>query len=310
MENSDYFFNTENGKRKEKNFLTFFILLTIVLTIACVILTWQMVEFRDLAKQESTAKTEAITAKENLLNKLKNLELEYDELSKEYEGLDSVFTNEKTKIASLMDEIKNLKGSTSTENYQAKVAELEKRLKDYISNIDELKSKNEILSGENLKIKNTLDSALNKNIEIASKNLTLTEKVKSEAILKVSDMVSQGIRFNARKQEVPTRIAKKAQRIKTCFSLTENMLAVKGYKIIYVRIADPNNTILCLSESDIFTFKDKSIVYSAKKEIYYDNSLQDVCIYWEKVKDFKKGTYYIDVFADDNLLGTSTITFE
>jgi len=310
MENTGYFFNADSGKRKERNFLTLFILLTIILTIACVILTWQMIEYKDLAQQESTAKTEAITAKENLLNKLKNLELEYDELSKEYEGLDSVFTKEKAKIAVLMEEIKNLKGSTSTENYQTKVAELEKRLKEYISDIDELKAKNETLTGENLKIKNTLDSTLNKNIEIATKNLTLTDKVKSEALLKVSDMVSQGIRFNARKQEVPTRIAKKAQRIKTCFSLTENLLAIKGYKIVYIRIAEPDGNILCLSASDTFTFKDKSIVYSAKKEIYYDNSLQDVCVFWEKLKDFKKGTYYIDIFADDTLLGTSTVTFE
>jgi hypothetical protein len=310
MENQDYFFSSDNGKPKERNYLTLFIVLTILLTIVSVITTWQMLEFRNLARQESTAKTEAISAKENLLNKLKNLELEYDELSKEYEGLDSVFTKEKDKIADLMKEIKALKVATSTENYQAKVTELENRLKKYIADIDNLKIKNEVLTSENLKIKNTLDSALNKNIEIASKNVTLTDKVKAEATIKLSDMISQGIRFNSRKQEVTTRVASKAQRIKTCFSLTENMLAIKGYKIIYLRIAEPDGTILCLSSSDTFTFKGNSIVYSAKKEIYYDNSLQDVCIYWEKVKDFKKGTYYIDIFADDTLLGTSTITFE
>ena len=86
-----------------------------------------------------------------MLHKLKNLELEYDELSKEYEGLDSVFTKEKVNIQSLMSEIKNLKGSAI--NYQEKVAELEKRLKEYVSKIEDLKSKNESLSSENLKEK-------------------------------------------------------------------------------------------------------------------------------------------------------------
>jgi predicted RNase H-like nuclease (RuvC/YqgF family) len=308
MESPGYFFDTDNTKKKGKNFLIFFILLSVVLTIACVILAWQLIEFRNLAKQENTAKTEAITAKENLLHKLKNLELEYDELSKEYEGLDSVFTNEKTKITSLMEEIKNLKGST--DNYQEKVAELEKRLKDYVSKIEDLKSKNESLSSDNLKVKNTLDSVLNKNIEITSKNLTLADKIKIQAVLKASDMISEGIRFNSAKQETPTKMTKKAQRIKTCFSLTENVIAPKGYKVIYIRIAEPDGTILCLSQDDIFTFKGKNIIYSARKEIYYDNSMQDICVYWDKTKEFKKGTYYIDIFADDNLLGTSTLSLE
>jgi len=308
MESPGYFFDSDNNKQKERNFLTLFILLTIILTIACVIFAWQMIEYRNLAKQESTAKTEAITAKENLLHKLKNLELEYDELSKEYEGLDNVFSKEKTKITSLMDEIKTMKGSA--ENYQEKVAELEKQLKDYVTKIEDLKSKNQTLSSENLKVKNTLDSALNKNIEISSKNQTLTEKMKSQAILKAADLVSEGIRFNSTKQETPTRLARKAQRIKTCFSLTENLVAPKGYKVIYVRIAEPDGAILCLSNNDIFTFKGKSIVYSTRKEIYYDNATQDICVYWDKTKEFKKGIYYIDIFADDNLLGTSTISLD
>ncbi|HNW98289.1 MAG TPA: hypothetical protein PKK00_07765 [Bacteroidales bacterium] len=308
MESSGNFFDPDNNKAKSRNLLSLFIILTIFLTIACVILTWQLIEYRDLAKRENTAKTEAITQKENLLHKLKNLELEYDELSEEYEGLDSVFTKEKSKIKSLMDEIKSLSGSAS--NYQDKVAELETRLKDYLSKIDEMKSKNEKLTSENITIKNTLDSAMNINIELSSKNQSLADKIKTEAIVKAADLIAEGIRFNANKQEVTTKIAKKAQRIKTCFTIYENELALKGYKVIYIRIAEPDGNILSLSNSDTFTFKGKKIVYSAKKEIYYDNTNQDVCINWEKTKIFKSGIYYIDVFCDDALLGTASFSFE
>jgi conjugal transfer/entry exclusion protein len=309
MENSNYFFNSDNeSKDKGRNFLTLFVFLTIVLTIACVILTWQLIEFRNLARQESAAKTTAISQKDEMLHKLKNLELEYDELSKEYGGLDSVFTKEKGNIQSLMSEIKNLKGSAS--NYQEKVEELEKRLKEYVTKIEDLKSKNESLSSENLKVKNTLDSSLNKNIEISSKYSSLADKIKAGAALRVSDQISEGVRLNSKKQEVLTRNARKAEKIRTSFTLLDNALATKGYKIIYVRIADPDGIILCQSESDTFTFKGKTIVYSLKKEIYYDNTSQDIGIYWEKTKDFKKGSYYIDIFIDDNLLGTSTISLD
>ncbi len=308
MGDSGNFFDPDSSKVKSRNFLTLFIILTIFLTIACVILSWQLIEYRKLAMQESTAKTEAITEKEGLLHKLKNLELEYDELSKEYEGLDSVFTEEKTKIKSLMEEINSLSGSAA--NYQDKVAELETRLKDYLSKIDEMKSKNELLTFENLKVKNTLDSTLNLNIELSSKNQTLADKIKSEATVRAGDITSEGVRFNSTKQEVATKLAKKVQRIKTCFTLSENTLALKGYKVLYIRIAEPGGTILCLSEDDTFTFKGKKIVYSSKEEIYYNNSSQDMCIYWEKTKAFKSGVYYVDIFCDDALLGTATFVFE
>lgn len=308
MEGSGNFFDPDSSKAKSRNFLTFFIILTIFLTIACVILSWQLIEYRDLAHKESTAKTEAITEKEGLLHKLKNLELEYDELSKEYEGLDSVFTQEKTKIKSLMEEIKSLSGSAA--NYQDKVAELETRLKEFLSKIDDMKSKNEMLTSENLKVKNTLDSALNINIELSSKNQTMADKLKLEATVKASDLIAEGIRYNSSKIEVATKMSKKAQRIKTCFTLAENAIALKGYKVIYLRIAEPDGNILCLSEDDTFTFKGKKIVYSSKKEIYYNNSSEDICVYWEKTKAFKSGVYYIDVFCDDTLLGTATLSLE
>jgi hypothetical protein len=308
MGDSGNFFDPDNSKAKSRNLLTLFIVLTIILTLACVILSWQLIEYRNLAQKEGTAKTEAITEKEDLLHKLKNLELEYDELSTEYEGLDSVFTEEKTKIKSLMEEIKSLSGSAT--NYQDKVAELETRLKDYLSKIDEMKSKNELLTSENLKVKNTLDSTLNLNIALSTKNQTLSDKIKTEATVKAVDIVTEGVRYNSTKQEVSTKLAKKAQRIKTCFTLSENTLALKGYKVLYLRIAEPDGTILCLSEDDTFTFKEKKIVYSAKEEIYYNNSSQDICIYWEKTKAFKSGVYYVDIFCDDALLGTATLAFE
>lgn len=307
-ENSGNFFDPDSSKLKSRNLLTLFIVLTIFLTIATVILAWQLIEYRNLAQKETTAKTEAITEKENLLHKLKNLELEYDELSEEYEGLDSVFTEEKTKIKSLMEEIKNLSGSAS--NYQEKVAELETRLKDYLSKIDDMKTKNELLTSENLKVKNTLDSALNVNIAVTSANLTLTEKLKKEATVKAADIIAEGTRYNSNKQEVATKLAKKAQRIKTCFTLSENSLALKGSKVIYLRIAEPDGNILCLSEDDTFIFKGKKIIYSTKKEVYYNSTALDVCASWEKTKPFKSGVYYVDIFCDDALLGTATFAFD
>lgn len=313
MENKKSFlFESNTTKFKSRNFLTVLILYSIIITVLSIILAWLLVDAQSLAEKESSAKTLAINEKDNLLYKLKNMEMEYDELSREYHGLDSLFTEEKTKIKALIAEINTMKGSANTTVYQAKVTELEKRLKEYVEKIDELKSKNETLTTQSVKTKNTLDSALNKTLELSLKNKDLSEKIKTGAALKAYDISCIALRIKSDKNEAPTRLAKKTQKVRTCFTLSENLLTTKGYKIVYIRISDPDGAILTSADeaSSYFTFKGKSLLFSEKLEIYYNNKSDDVCLDWKNNSELKKGIYYVDVFLDDNLLGTSTFSLE
>jgi myosin heavy subunit len=312
MENNNRFlFDHDSSNIKSKNLLTFIIIYSIAITIISIVLVWMLIDARNFAHKESTAKTEAITEKGNLLNTLKNMEMEYDELSQEYEELDSLFTAEKTKIQELVAEINNLKG-TSTEAYKAKVAELGKRLKEYEAKIDELKSRNEKLTTENLKTKNTLDSALNNAILLDLKNNELSEKIKNGTALKAYDLSSVPLRLKSDKKEAPTHLAKKVEKVRTCFTLSENIFSAKGYKVIYLRIADPDGAIMAdpAKTTNTFTFKGKSIRYSEKLEFYYNNKSEDICLDWVKTGLLKKGIYYVDVFINDTLLGTCSFSLE
>jgi len=53
--------------------------------------------------------------------------------------------------------------------------------------------------------------------------------------------------------------------------------------------------------------KERELCILLKKEIYYDNKAMDLCFYWDKVKDFKKGDYSVDIYIDNYLLGSSTL---
>lgn len=291
--------------------MTIVLIYSIAITIISIIFAWMLIEARNFGKRESLKKTEAIVEKDNFLYKLKNIEMEYDQLSYDYGDLDSLFSDEKTKIKKLIAEINSTKGS-SVESYKAKVAELEKRLKEYVAKIEELKSKNEKLTTENLKTKNTLDSALNNVILLDLKNKEMSEKIKRGTALKAYDLSSVALRLKSDKKEVPTRLAKKVEKVRICFTLSENMFAAKGYKVIYLRIADPNGAIITnpATSSDTFIFKGKNLLYSEKLEVYYNNKSEDICIDWAKTSTLKKGIYYVDVFVDDNLMGTCSFSLE
>lgn len=307
--------STENANNYEANnnssskLLKIFVFLTVILAIACIVLTVTLFHYKNVAQVETIAKEEAIGQKEDMLCQLRNLETEYNQLSKDYKGLDSLFNKEKERIKKLKNEIKNLKGDASA--YKNKIALLEGRLKDYLAQIEELKAKNEALTAENIKVKTTLDSAVTQNTQLNTQNQELSAKVEAGSVLKAYEIFAEPIRIKGEK-EIPTKKAKKTQKIRVCFLISENAIAKKGTKNVYIRIAEPDGTVLAKGTDDsyTFTYQDKNLAYSIKKEINYDNKAMDMCIYWEKNKDFKPGMYNVDIYVDDMLVGTTTYMLE
>ena len=189
---------------------------------------------------------------------------------------------------------------------------METRLKEYEQQIEELKKQNKDLIEENFHIKTILDSATIENKELNSENKELSETVSKGSALVTYDINIDGIVTRSTGKEIPTKKAKKAQKIRACFTIGENAIASAGNKTVYMRIADPAENILYVNESDEYSFEyqGKKLQYTAKEQITYNNKAVDLCIYWAKTKDFVPGTYVVDLFSDGNLIGTSQLTLE
>ena len=131
------------------------------------------------------------------------------------------------------------------------------------------------------------------------------------SVLKAYEILADAIKLKSGK-EIPTKKAKKVDKIRTCFVLSENAIAAKGEKTIYLRIAGPDGVILAKGTDDTYSFKyeGKDIIYSSKTTTNYSWKAVDVCMYWEKTKDFKKGSYMAELFLDGYVIGSSTFTLE
>jgi len=305
-------FNQPESEKKIKS-LKRYLLLALLFSLLSLLFSAYLIMQLMNEKENIVVKTAAINKSENdkkdLLTKLKNMEGEYDQMITEYEDLDSLFINEKEKIVALQNEIKNFSGTT--EQYKKKVLELENRLKDYMNQISELKSQNKALSSDNITIKSSLDSAVLKNSSLTVENKDLHTKVKQGSVLKAYEMVSYGVRLKGT-QEIVTQKAKKVQRVRICFMISENALVTKGNKSIYLRIVGPDQNILTIGKDDanMFNYEGKEIAYSIKKDVYYDNKAMDMCVYWDKTKEFQRGVYDVDIFIDDYQLGSSSFKLE
>jgi hypothetical protein len=71
----------------------------------------------------------------------------------------------------------------------------------------------------------------------------------------------------------------------------------------------PDQLLLNKSTKDVFRFEDLNIPYSAVREVTYEGNDLPVSIFWDNKGEspLVAGTYTIDLFADGNNIGTTTL---
>lgn len=298
------FFNQKNYsvELKVKQYRKYFISLAIIsgiLFLTCVLLIYQVYHYRTNYVNRETVDNNSNNEKENLIKYLNNIENTYAELIYEYEGLDSILSEEKKRVIVLKEEINTLRGNSS--EYKDKVIALEGRLKEFMIQIEDLKIKNEALVSENLQVKIELNNALEEKGK-------LIKKVEESAIFRAYEILASGVRYKS-DVEIPTQSAKQTKKLKVCFTLAENALIAKGNKSIYIRIFDPTGKVLTQG-SETFEFEGRNYPYSIKREVYYDNAQVNVCLYWDKTDMYEKGSYNVFIFADNKMIGSSYFTLD
>ncbi|WP_310554613.1 hypothetical protein [Flavobacterium sp.] len=137
----------------------------------------------------------------------------------------------------------------------------------------------------------------NENIIELSKSLTAMN-VYANGIKIVSNNIIETKRFNATEQ------------IKVCFTLQENKATLKGNKDIFVQIINPKNNVVSKNGENL-EIGDKSLFYSAKTNIYYDNEELEVCVFVDPNKsDIVKGDYEINILSGTHIIGNTFFTLK
>ncbi|RLD39436.1 MAG: hypothetical protein DRI97_02720 [Bacteroidetes bacterium] len=280
------------------------ILVILVLAIAG-LLIWNF----SIKKDMNTLLEEKEVQRVELQAELDSLMYEHDMIKEDYGTLsDSLFVKDSI-IQANAQEIRKLL-DTQWEYYKVKrkLELLQKVSQGYIRQMDSLYTVNKVLTEENIVIRQDLQEAREENEMIAQDNEQLNEKVGQASVLQVYNMIAMGVRDRGSSKEKDTDKASRVDKIKVCFTIGENKIVEAGTKDIFVRIARPDKLILTKDRSDTYTFEyqGEKIQYSIKKLIDYQNLSMNMCLYWEKSykeKEIMKGTYHVEVFYGDEVIG-------
>lgn len=286
-----------NAFVKDKKDKTLLIIIGALSVVLIVLLVFFLVE-----KSENKANMIAITSeKEELQQELTDLSHNYDNLKTNNDTLNAKLGHEKEKIATLMEKMKEFRSNSYAEinKYKKEIGTLKSVMRSFVVQIDSLNQLNLKLTAENKEVKKQMDWVRERNKNLEQKTVQMEETLEKAGTLSVEDFSIYPI--NKRDKET---ILKKCFQLKADFTITKNLTAKRGARVIYLRITRPDNQVLAASSKSFFKYQNATLTYSAKREIEYEGEKLEISIYWPNDGSLVKGEYIADLFSDNQQIGS------
>jgi len=177
----------------------------------------------------------------------------------------------------------------------------------YLNQIDSLSTTINKLNFENTTLKGTINKQKRQYEDLNMENIKLNNKVAIGAKLSTKSIYVTGTKNRGNGKERETNRSSQIERIKVTFRLEENYVADIGTKDIYLKILGPEGSTLYneSSGSGTFKFEGQESLFTSQKKVEFNQSAQDITIYWEKGSDYEKGKYKLELYADGLKIGSS-----
>jgi Tfp pilus assembly protein PilO len=295
---------TNSYQSPEKKTPVVLVLLVIFLAIAVAVLGYKY--YTESQKLEDTAAEKEILqdVKSDLEKQLRDMVVEYDSLKTENDSINNLLTGEQEKIKRLL----RFRASDAEKirKYKDELETLRKVMRSYIVQIDSLNTRNRLLAEENIQVRQQLTVAETQNVELSKEKEILGTQVQLAKVLSAKSIVVEPLNKG---DNVKTKVNKIAK-IAVGFTIRENAVSDPGKKVIYLRLLNPDNVSLANPTGDMFTYNGENVVFSAKREIEYENKDLDVKIYWDKTEELVAGNYTAVLYAEGYEIGSASFTLK
>ncbi|MDQ6528416.1 hypothetical protein [Flavobacterium sp. LHD-85] len=267
------------------------------------------------AKEESIANIISFESKEtseqkNILDSLNALKKAYDQAILEKTALSKELELERKNVENLAAIIKasNNPSAEQIRVYRNQLSDLNASLENRVQEIKKLKSQNKNLLTEIESQNVVMYNQKVENDTLVSKQKKLESTLKDASKLYLSNFKAIALREKNSGAELETTKAKNTKKLKISFTVNGNAVAKTGRKVFYVQVLDQKNTVL--GDNKLIEFgNDKALVYSFI--VSTDFQGKSVNAYGILNADqFKKGTYFVNYFDKQEIMGSTSVTLE
>lgn len=275
----------------------------IVLLSACTDSAQREAEKQELEQLRELAEIE----KAEMANEYESFARQYQEMRMQInnDSLIAQLEAEQKRAEEALAELQRTKASNAKEIKRLKeeLKTLRAILKDMVHQVDSLQRLNERLNNENQNLRAANEQQQQHISSLNTEREELTEKVTIAAQLDATNIHAQG---NNKRGKATEKI-KDVKKFVVSFRISRNVTAQAGNRSVFVRITTPLGDVLTRGGS--FTYENRSLEYSMRKDIEYTGEEIEVTTYWDVAETLSAGSYRADIFADGKNIGHTTFSF-
>jgi uncharacterized protein (DUF3084 family) len=249
--------------------------------------------------------TTTLSEKEQVMKDLNDLKTTYDTAIAENTSISDELIAERDKVVALMEKLKNSNGDVA--KFKKQYLALESKMKGLVAENETLKKDNTVLKVQRDSTIVVLDESKKTNKELTGQNEDLSKTVEKGSKLAIVNLKTAAFIVRSSGKEIATDKASRADILKVSFTIAENSIAKSGDRKYYVQVIDGKNNVM--GERQTEKFADKSLTYSYIANVKYANKTLDIVQNIPSDK-FEKGTFYVNVFDNGQLVSNTTFTLK
>jgi len=241
----------------------------------------------------------------DLTHQMEALQSDYENLSSDYDTINSQLDSSREEVTMLIEKIKKTEATNRAKmrQYEKELGTLRSIMRNYIVQIDSLNQANKKLTADVASARRDAAESKRQNAELQRQNEELTGQVAAGSALK-----ARGLRLEAfNSSDKVTDRSSRVVRLMASLSLVENELAPRGPIRVYIRVTDPNGILLTNGEQKTFNYNGESKICSASREVDYQGSEVDMSIYLNNVSEYAGGTYVVEAYTSNAMLGSAEL---
>lgn len=244
--------------------------------------------------------------KQVLITQLDSLEAEIERYMGENAELDSALLEKQKEIEQIRVVLRSQQADIrEVKRLREQIAILEGTAKRLLDERNLLQYQRDSIESVAVRRQHKIDTMEVVNFQKTRQIEELTEKVEIGSQIRVSDIV---INTYNKRGKTMTR-ARRVQTFHITGTVLKNILAESGKKTLYLRITAPNGVVLTSSPGNQFEYEGKTIMFTERREINYNNNDVRFELYYNAENDeLDAGVYRVVIFSDGKEVGKADIT--
>lgn len=288
----------EAEKKSNSGLKTVMIIMTVLAVILAGVLAYVWMSNRTLVSQLTLEK-------EELTEQVQALQLDYENLSSEYDVINSQLDSSREEISQLIDRLKKTQATDRNKirQYEKELGTLRSIMRSYIVQIDSLNQLNHQLSAEAASARREAAESKKLNAALTQQVETLEGKVSAGSVLKARALRVEAFTTADKKTDRSSRV----ERLLVSLSLVENELAQRGPVRVYVCVTAPDGSLLSDGRGTTFTLDGNTLEATASREVDYQGAEVELGVYVNNVSSYQKGVYSVEAYTEQSVLGTAEL---